>query len=95
MNENFIAVHALADVLRTSLGPNARNKLVVKPDQSFVIAKNLQFFSIIVSKDGACIMKELQVQNPLAMLVVQSCQTLEQQIGDGTTSCAVLISEFL
>lgn len=48
-----------------------------------------------MSKDGACILKHLHVQNPLALLLVQSCQTLEQQIGDGTTSCALLTSELM
>lgn len=41
MNENYLAVYALADILQTSLGPNARNKLVVNADQRYHICGDI------------------------------------------------------
>ncbi|KAL9645820.1 hypothetical protein ABK040_003552 [Willaertia magna] len=50
---------------------------------------------VLVSQDGAFILRQLQVQQPAALLLVESVLTLDKLIGDGTTSAALLASSFI
>lgn len=82
--ENVLAVMALADILRSSLGPNAHSKLIHTPQGD-----------VIVSQDGASILRHLQVTQPATAILVESVLTLDEYIGDGTTSATILAASLM
>lgn len=71
--KNIEAGKALALMVRTSLGPNGMNKLVVN-----------HLEKIIVTSDCATIVKELEVQHPAAKMLVLAAEMQESEYGDNT-----------
>ena len=82
--KNLEAVGSLADITRTSMGPNGMNKMVVN-----------HIGKLFVTHDSATIMKELEVIHPAAKIVVQASEAQEQEAGDGTNLVLSLSGEFL
>ncbi|KAJ1443397.1 hypothetical protein B484DRAFT_389520 [Ochromonadaceae sp. CCMP2298] len=70
---NIQAGKAIAAMVRTSLGPNGMNKLLIN-----------HLEKIFVTSDCATIMKELEVQHPAAKMLVMACQMQEEEYGDNT-----------
>jgi len=81
---NINAVHQMAQITRTSLGPNGMNKMVVN-----------HLEKLFVTSDAATILKELDVVHPAAKIAVMASQRQETEIGDGTNLVLVLCGEFL
>lgn len=81
---NIEAVKAIAQITRTSLGPNGMNKMV---------QNHLE--KLFVTNDAATILKELDIVHPAAKIAVLACQAQEQEIGDGTNFVLVFIGELL
>lgn len=81
---NINAAKELAAIVRTSLGPNGMNKLVVN-----------HLDKTIVTSDGATIVRELEVMHPAAKMVVMASQMQEQEAGDGTSLVVTLTGELL
>jgi thermosome len=50
---------------------------------------------IIVSNDGATILKEMQIEHPAAKMMVEVAKTQETEVGDGTTSAVMLAGKLL
>ena len=69
-----MAAKAVANVLKTSLGPKGLDKMLVSPDGD-----------LTVTNDGATILKQMDVQHQIAKLMVQLSQSQDDEIGDGTT----------
>ncbi len=70
---NIEAAKAIAGMVKTSLGPNGMNKLVLN-----------HLEKIIVTSDCATIVKELEVQHPAAKMLVLACEMQETEFGDNT-----------
>lgn len=83
-NGNVMAVQAVANVVRSSLGPNGLDKMLVD-----------DIGDVIISNDGATILKTLEVQHPAAKVLVQLAQLQDKEVGDGTTSVVLLAAELL
>lgn len=81
---NIDAAKAIAMMVRTSLGPNGMNKLVVN-----------HLEKIIVTSDCATILKELEVQHPAAKMLVLAAQMQENEYGDNTNFVSNLCIEQL
>ncbi len=84
LRNNIIAAKALAEILKTSLGPRGLDKMLVD-----------SFGDITVTNDGATIVKEMEVQHPAAKLLVETAKAVDAEVGDGTTSAVVLAGELL
>jgi thermosome len=84
LRANILAARALAEVLRTSLGPKGLDKMLVD-----------SFGDITVTNDGATIVKEMEVQHPAAKLLVETAKAVDAEVGDGTTSAVVLAGALL
>ncbi|MEM3763506.1 MAG: thermosome subunit beta, partial [Desulfurococcaceae archaeon] len=78
------AAKALAEVLKTSLGPRGLDKMLVD-----------SFGDVTVTNDGATIVKEMEVQHPAAKLLVEVAKAQDAEVGDGTTSAVVLAGTLL
>ncbi|WAR06461.1 TCPE-like protein [Mya arenaria] len=76
---HIMAAKAVANLLKTSLGPKGLDKLMVSPDGD-----------ITITNDGATILKQMDVEHQIAKLMVQLSQSQDDEIGDGTTGVVVL-----
>eukprot|EP00499_Haloplacidia_sp_CaronLabIsolate_P008815 CAMPEP_0196780522 /NCGR_PEP_ID=MMETSP1104-20130614/7940_1 /TAXON_ID=33652 /ORGANISM="Cafeteria sp., Strain Caron Lab Isolate" /LENGTH=583 /DNA_ID=CAMNT_0042150733 /DNA_START=38 /DNA_END=1789 /DNA_ORIENTATION=- len=80
---NINACQAVADVVRTTLGPRGMDKLIYTDR------------SATVSNDGASIMKLLDVVHPAARTMVDIAQSQDAEIGDGTTTVVLVAGSLL
>eukprot|EP00002_Diphylleia_rotans_P019971 TRINITY_DN386_c0_g1_i2.p1 TRINITY_DN386_c0_g1~~TRINITY_DN386_c0_g1_i2.p1 ORF type:complete len:499 (+),score=136.57 TRINITY_DN386_c0_g1_i2:68-1564(+) len=81
---NIIAAKAVADVVRTSLGPKGMDKMIQ--------ASNGE---VIISNDGATILKQMEVNHPAGKMLVELSKSQDVEAGDGTTSVVVLAGSLL
>mmetsp|Transcript_4606 Transcript_4606/g.13265 ORF Transcript_4606/g.13265 Transcript_4606/m.13265 type:complete len:595 (-) Transcript_4606:113-1897(-) len=80
---NINACQAVADAVRTTLGPRGMDKLVSAGPKS------------TISNDGATIMKLLDIAHPAALTLVDISMSQDTTVGDGTTSVVLLAAEIL
>ena len=57
-DSNIVAAKAVADAVRTSLGPKGMDKMIQSSDGS-----------VTITNDGATILKQMQVMHPAAKMV--------------------------
>ena len=81
---NIMAAKILAETVRSTIGPKGMDKMLVAG-----------LGDIVITNDGATIMKEMDVQNPAAKMLVEVSKTQDQEVGDGTTTAVVLAGELL
>ncbi|MGC8608590.1 MAG: thermosome subunit beta, partial [Thermoplasmata archaeon] len=81
---NIEAAKAIADAVRTTLGPKGMDKMLVD-----------SIGDIIISNDGATILKEMDVDHPTAKMIVEVSKAQDTAVGDGTTTAVVLSGELL
>ncbi|XP_058186471.1 T-complex protein 1 subunit eta-like isoform X2 [Rhododendron vialii] len=81
---NINACMAVADVVRTTLGPRGMDKLIHDEKGNTTI-----------SNDGATIMKLLDIVHPAAKILVDIAKSQDSEVGDGTTTVVLLAGEFL
>ncbi|XP_065200674.1 T-complex protein 1 subunit gamma [Planococcus citri] len=82
--ENIGAAKAIADVIRTCLGPQAMLKMLMDP-----------MGGIVMTNDGNAILREITVQHPAGKSIIEIARTQDEEVGDGTTSVIVLAGEML
>eukprot|EP00919_Chromeraceae_sp_WS-2016_P019830 GHVR01047092.1.p1 GENE.GHVR01047092.1~~GHVR01047092.1.p1 ORF type:complete len:570 (-),score=157.60 GHVR01047092.1:183-1892(-) len=81
---NVMAVNALANILKTSLGPHGLDKMLVD-----------DIGDVTVTNDGATILRQLEVQHPAAKVLVDLSKLQDDAVGDGTTSVVIIAAELL
>ncbi|PSP84469.1 thermosome subunit [Halobacteriales archaeon QS_6_64_34] len=81
---NITAGTAVAEAVRTTLGPKGMDKMLV--DNSG---------SVVVTNDGVTILDEMDIEHPAANMIVEVAQTQEDEVGDGTTTAVVIAGELL
>ncbi|WFD33370.1 T-complex protein 1 subunit beta [Malassezia cuniculi] len=82
---SFVGAMALGDLVKSTLGPKGMNKIL----QS--VGSN----DIVVTNDGATILKSIHIDNAAAKILVNISKVQDDEVGDGTTSVCVLASELL
>ena len=75
---NIAAAKLVADLVRSSLGPRGLDKMLVD-----------SLGDVTITNDGATILKEIDVQHPAAKMMVEISKTVDNEVGDGTTSSVV------
>jgi T-complex protein 1 subunit beta len=80
---------AVADLVKTTLGPKGMDKIL----QSLGDEQSRK--KIIVTNDGATILQSIYVDNPAAKILIDISRTQDEEVGDGTTTVAVLAGELL
>lgn len=81
---NITAAKLVADLIRTSLGPRGLDKMLVD-----------SIGDVTITNDGATILKEIDVQHPAAKMMVEISKTIDNEVGDGTTSSVVFAGALL
>jgi thermosome len=81
---NITAAKVLAGIVRTTLGPKGMDKMLVS-----------SLGDVTVTNDGATIMREMEINQPAARMLVETAKKQEEIVGDGTTSVVVIAGELL
>jgi len=81
---NIKAGKAIADIIRTCLGPRAMLKMVLDA-----------MGGIVLTNDGNAILREIDVQHPAAKSLIELSRAQDENVGDGTTSVVILAGEVL
>jgi thermosome len=81
---NIMAAEIVTETIRTTLGPLGMDKMLVSGTGD-----------IVITSDGATIMKEFDVQHPAAKMLVEVAKSQDNEVGDGTTTAVVLAGELL
>jgi len=81
---NITAGKAVAEAVRTTLGPKGMDKMLVDDSGS-----------VVVTNDGVTILNEMDIEHPAANMIVEVAQTQEDEVGDGTTTAVVISGELL
>ncbi len=81
---NIQAARAVAEIVKTTLGPKGMDKMLVSPTND-----------IIVTNDGVTILEEMQIEHPAAKMMVEIAKTQESEVGDGTTTAVMIAGKLL
>jgi len=83
-SNNIAAAKAVADAVRSTLGPKGMDKMLVD-----------SMGDVVITNDGATILKEMDIEHPAAKMIIEVAKTQEQHCYDGTTTAVVLSGELL
>ena len=83
-SNNIAAAKAVADAVRSTLGPKGMDKMLVD-----------SMGDVVITNDGATILKEMDIDHPAAKMIIEVAKTQEQHCFDGTTTAVVLSGELL
>ncbi|MBC7086160.1 MAG: TCP-1/cpn60 chaperonin family protein [Methanomethylovorans sp.] len=83
-SNNIMAAKAVAEAVRTTLGPKGMDKMLVD-----------SLGDVVITNDGATILKEMDIEHPAAKMIVEVSKTQDDEVGDGTTTAAVIAGELL
>jgi len=81
---NIAAAKLVSDLVKTSLGPRGLDKMLVD-----------SIGDVTITNDGATILKEIDVQHPAAKMMVEISKTIDNEVGDGTTTSVVFAGSLL
>jgi T-complex protein 1 subunit gamma len=81
---NIQAAKAVAGIIRTTLGPQSMLKMLLDP-----------MGGIVITNDGHCILREVDVSHPTAKSMIELSRAQDEEVGDGTTSVIVLSAQVL
>ncbi|WP_436347895.1 thermosome subunit alpha [Natronorubrum sp. FCH18a] len=81
---NIQAGKAVAESVRTTLGPKGMDKMLVDSTGN-----------VVVTNDGVTLLSEMEIDHPAADMIVEVAETQEDEVGDGTTSAVVVSGELL
>lgn len=83
-NSNIAAAKAVANAVRSTLGPKGMDKMLIDG-----------VGDIVITNDGATILKEMDIEHPAAKMIVEVAKTQDDEVGDGTTTAVVIAGELL
>lgn len=83
-SNNIAAARAVADSVRSTLGPKGMDKMLVD-----------SMGDVVITNDGVTILKEIDVQHPAAKMIVEIAKTQDNECGDGTTTSVIVAGELL
>src|SRR6266849_2214537 len=81
---NIAAAEVIADMVKTCLGPRGMDKMLVS-----------SIGDATITNDGATILKEMDVEHPAAKMMVEVAKSVDNEVGDGTTSSVILAGALL
>lgn len=84
IHNNIMAARAVASAVRSTLGPKGMDKMLVD-----------SIGDVTITNDGVTILKDMEVQHPAAKMIIEAAKTQDAEVGDGTTTVAILAGELL
>ena len=83
-SNNIMAARAVAEAVRSTLGPKGMDKMLVS-----------SMGDVVITNDGVTILKEIDIEHPAAKMIVEVAKTQDKECGDGTTSAVIIAGELL
>lgn len=83
-SNNIMAALAISDAVKSTLGPRGMDKMLVDT-----------MGDVVVTNDGATILKEIDVDHPAAKMIVEVAKSQDEECGDGTTTAVIFTGELL
>ncbi len=83
-NYNISAARAVSEAVRSTLGPKGMDKMLVD-----------SMGDVTITNDGVTILKEMDIDNPTAEMIIEVAETQEDEAGDGTTTAVAIAGELL
>jgi len=83
-SNNISAAKAVADAVRSTLGPRGMDKMLVD-----------SMGDVVITNDGVTILKEMDIEHPAAKMLVEVAKAQDEECGDGTTTAVILAGELL
>lgn len=81
---NIMIGKAVAEAVKTTLGPKGRDKMIVD-----------ELGDVTITNDGATILSQMSIDHPIGKMMVEIAKTQDDQVGDGTTTVVVLAGGLL
>src|ERR687889_636341 len=81
---NITAAKLISEIVKSSLGPRGMDKMLVD-----------SLGDVTITNDGATILKEIDVQHPAAKIMVEVAKSVDNEVGDGTTSSVIFAGTLL
>lgn len=81
---NIAVGYAVAQAIKTTLGPKGMDKMLVS-----------ELGDVVITNDGATILKEMNIEHPAGKMMVEIAKTQDDEVGDGTTTSVVIAGELL
>jgi len=81
---NISAARAVSEAVRSTLGPKGMDKMLVD-----------SMGDVTITNDGVTILKEMDIDNPTAEMIIEVAETQEDEAGDGTTTAVAVAGELL
>ena len=81
---SIAAAKLIAQVIRSSLGPRGMDKMLVDPTGD-----------VTITNDGATILKEIEIEHPVAKMLVEVAKSVDNEAGDGTKSVVVFAGSLI
>ncbi len=82
--QNINAIMAITDTVKSTLGPKGMNKMIVD-----------SVGDVTITNDGAEILKQLDIENVAANMMVNVAKSIDEDIGDGTTTAVIFSAALL
>jgi len=80
---NILAAKAVAEAVRTTLGPKGMDKMLIAGEEA------------TITNDGATILREMDIEHPVAKMMVEVAKAQDDEIGDGTTTAVIIAGKLL
>ena len=80
---NILAAKAVAEAVRTTLGPKGMDKMLIAGEDA------------TITNDGATILREMDIEHPVAKMIVEVAKAQDDEIGDGTTTAVIIAGKLL
>jgi thermosome len=80
---NIMAAKAVAEAVRTTLGPKGMDKMLIAGEEA------------TITNDGATILREMDIEHPVAKMIVEVAKAQDDEIGDGTTTAVIIAGKLL
>jgi len=81
--KNILAAKAIAEAVRTTLGPKGMDKMLISGEEA------------TITNDGATILREMDIEHPVAKMIVEVAKAQDDEIGDGTTTAVIIAGKLL
>ncbi|MBU4246074.1 MAG: thermosome subunit beta [Nanoarchaeota archaeon] len=82
--QNIAAARAVADAVRSTLGPKGMDKMLTD-----------SIGDVVITNDGVTILEEMEIEHPAAKMVVEVAKTQNKEVGDGTTTAVIIAGALL
>ncbi len=83
-HKNILAAKAIAEAVRTTLGPKGMDKMLIDGSGDATI-----------TNDGATILREMDIEHPVAKMIVEVAKAQDDEIGDGTTTAVIIAGKLM